>query len=52
MGFENGRLREDRRRAGMVGMGRDRSWCVSRNEEEEERDIVGHKREVDVHEIL
>jgi hypothetical protein len=40
LGFENGRLREDRRRAGMVGMGRD-LW-VSRKEEDE-GDIVGHE---------
>jgi len=49
LGFENGRLREDRRREGMLGAGRD--LCVSRKEEEEE-DIVLHEREVAGHEIL
>lgn len=49
LGFENGRLREDRRREGMLGIGRD--LCVSRKEEEEE-DIVEHERDVTGHEIL
>lgn len=49
LGFEKGRLREDRRREGMLGAGRD--LCVSRKEDEED-DIVEHEREVVGHEIL
>ena len=49
LGLENGRLREDRRREGMLGAGRD--LCVSRKEEEEE-DMVEDEVEVSGHEIV
>ena len=49
LGFENGRLREDRRREGMLGGGRD--LCVSRKEEEEEG-MVEDEVEVSGHEIV
>ncbi len=49
MGLEKGRLREDRRREGMLGVSR--GVLVSRTRKEEEEDIVLHGQDVDEHEI-